>query len=209
MGPKCLLTWVRTPVANYCAKNGSEWTDYFSRYNSGTYNNQFGVVDMNLYYPEQAFPREGLFWIIEQIPGYTHREDVTAILTKQGFWPSYNVPYFEDIFNMSGYGSAAKNKPDKYDYSKCARAKIFARDAPNVSSVDDMKHIMRYNRYTIDPLSKGNPTFAIAARKDLLSENPFPSGAVDGKITSYNLLFPKNNNNEFGGWAISGPTAQD
>lgn len=190
--PKSLLTWVRTTVANYCAKSGSEWTDYFSRYNSGTYNNQFGVVDMNLYTPGQTTLPAGVLWIIEQVPGYTHRDDVTNVLSKQGFWPSYNVPYFEDVFNMSGYGPQAQTKPDKYDYNKCARAKIFSRDASKVSQLVDMQNIMRYNEYTTDPLSKGDPTFAIAARGDLrTSGNPTASGAVDGKVTSYSLLFPK------------------
>lgn len=207
--PKSLLTWVRTTVANYCAKSGSEWTDYFSRYNSGTYNNQFGVVDMNLYTPGKSLSA-GTFWIIEQIPGFTHRDDVTAVLSKQCFWPSYNVPYFKDIFNMSGYTSAAQTNPDKYDYNKCARAQIFGRDAPNVSKLHDMMKIMRSNEYTTDPLSKGDPTFAIAARKDLSKNKPSAGGAVDGKVTSYSLLFPKDKKtNEFGGWAISGPTHQN
>lgn len=207
--PKTLLTWVRTTVANYCAKTGKEWTEFFSRHNSGTYNNQFGVIDMNIYQPGESLPA-GVLWIIEQIPGYTHRGDVTEVLSKQGFWPSYNVPYFDDIFKISGYTSAAQTNPDKYDYTKCARAKIFARDAPKVSTAIEMQQIMRSNKYTTDALSKGDPSFAIAARYDLKTENPHCSGAVDGKITSFSLLFPKDNTtNEFGGWAISGPTTQD
>jgi len=209
LSPKCLLTWVRTTVANYITKSGSEWTEYFSRYNSGTYN-QFGIIDMNLYSLGQKTLPAGVLWIIEQIPGFTHSDDVTGVLSKQGFWPSYNVPYFNDIFNISGYGPYAQKTPDKYNYAKCARAKIFGRDAPKVSDLAAMQKLMRSNEYTTDPLSKDDPTLAVAARADLQTLNPRASGAVDGKVTSYSLLFPKDKSkNEFGAWAISGPTAQD
>lgn len=29
------------------ARNGKEWTDVFSAFNSGTYNNQFMIIDYN------------------------------------------------------------------------------------------------------------------------------------------------------------------
>jgi hypothetical protein len=34
---------------------------------------------------------------------------------------------------------------DKYSYSKCARAQIFARDAPKVATYDQFKALMTYN----------------------------------------------------------------
>ena len=40
-----LFYYVRLQVANWLAKNGKEWTDTFSLYNSGTYNNEWMVVD--------------------------------------------------------------------------------------------------------------------------------------------------------------------
>ena len=36
----------------------------------------------------------GLFWLLEQIPGYFRREDLTPVLQSKTFWPSYNSPYF-------------------------------------------------------------------------------------------------------------------
>lgn len=43
-----------------------------------------------------------LLWVIEQIPGYIHKDDQTETLLRQGYWASYNVPFYPDIFNMSG-----------------------------------------------------------------------------------------------------------
>jgi hypothetical protein len=40
-----VLTWIRTMVANRLATNGPDWASSFSKYNSGTYNNEFHVVD--------------------------------------------------------------------------------------------------------------------------------------------------------------------
>jgi Phospholipase B len=35
---KSLFTWQRSMVANVLATSGEEWTEIFSKYNSGTYN---------------------------------------------------------------------------------------------------------------------------------------------------------------------------
>jgi hypothetical protein len=36
------------------------------------------------------------------MPGLIRAADVTQVLRQQGYWASYNVPYFEDIFKASG-----------------------------------------------------------------------------------------------------------
>jgi hypothetical protein len=37
------------------------------------------------------------FTVLEEIPGLTHWEDMTGTLASDGYWPSFNVPYFDDI----------------------------------------------------------------------------------------------------------------
>ena len=66
----------------------------FPKFNSGTYNNQWMVVDNKLFHPYAEQQRPGLFWVLEQIPGYIRREDLTEVLQARTFWPSYNSPYF-------------------------------------------------------------------------------------------------------------------
>ena len=67
----------------------------------------------------------------------------TYLLT--GYWASYNVPYFEKVYNMSGYPEVVAKMGTDFSYQLAPRAKIFRRDEGKVVDLDSMKHIMRYN----------------------------------------------------------------
>ena len=56
-------------VANRISTNGKQWTDTFSRYNSGTYNNQWMVIDLKKVDNETGEILDGAFNVVEQIPG--------------------------------------------------------------------------------------------------------------------------------------------
>ena len=79
-----LMSWVRVMVANYLGTDGKSWTNTFSKYNGGTYNNQWFVVDMKKFARGRAAQPSGLLWVLEQIPGFIHSADQTEYLTK---WP--------------------------------------------------------------------------------------------------------------------------
>ena len=59
--------------------------------------------------------------------GHIHTEDLTHVLTGQGYWPSYNTPYFRDIFNLSGSPDSVAKYGDWFTYDKTPRALIFKR----------------------------------------------------------------------------------
>jgi hypothetical protein len=44
-----VLEFVHNIIANCLANSGKEWTDIFGLYNSGTYNNQFMIIDYKKY----------------------------------------------------------------------------------------------------------------------------------------------------------------
>ncbi len=100
--PQSVLSWIRAIVANRMSSNGDAWTYHFSMYNSGTYNNQWMVVDYKEFVPGSPVQSNTL-WIVEQIPGFCERfvirphcinltrGDVSDVLAKQGYWASYNV----------------------------------------------------------------------------------------------------------------------
>jgi len=54
--------------------------------------------------------------------------DMTDHLSTYGYWPSYNIPYFEFVYNISGYPSQYEQYGDIMSYSMCPRAQIFRRD---------------------------------------------------------------------------------
>ena len=100
--PRSLLTWLRSILANRLSSNAKTWTEVFAKYNSGTYNNQFQILDLKLIDTENKMIKDNAFWIIEQIPGKTPSQNMTGIL-RNGYWPSYNSAYFRDIRTISGY----------------------------------------------------------------------------------------------------------
>jgi len=128
-------------------------------------------------------------------------------LQTQGFFPSYNIPYFNLTYNLSGYLPYYEKYGNTYSYSQCARAQIFHRDAPKVETMDDMRKIMRFNEYQTDPLSLHDACRSISARCDLNSpwavdtlNNYSAFGALDSKITNQAMV-PKMEN-----IAVAGPT---
>ncbi|ETV99103.1 hypothetical protein, variant [Aphanomyces invadans] len=139
--PQSCLSWLRTKVANALAVDGPTWTTHFSAFNSGTYNNQWMVLDTSRF-ANGTLLAHGLT-LLEQLPGDIVVGDVSAVVNAQGYWASYNIPYFEHIYNKSGIAAMASTD-SSWSHQDCARAKIFRRDAPHVQSIAHLKRLMRY-----------------------------------------------------------------
>jgi len=214
--PDTVPEWVRNIVANRLASTGAQWGDIFTRHNSGTYNNQFMILDYKLFTPGQTTLRPGFFVFCEQMPGFTETADLTGLLQRDTYFGAYNVAFFKTIMDKSGGTDMVKKYGPWYSYEHTARAEIFRRDHVKVTNLDGMKRIMRYNDFKNDPLSRCegcNPPYtgenAIAARCDLNDPHgtyPIASWgfrdhcATDAKITSYAL------SKKFQVVAQSGPT---
>lgn len=69
-------------------------------------------------------------------------------LSLAGYWPSYNIPFHEKIYNLSGYASYVVKYGMDFSYELAPRAKIFRRDQGKVTNLESMKYIMRYNSKT-------------------------------------------------------------
>jgi len=197
-----LLCWVRSTISNQLAKTAKEWTDIFARYNSGTYNNQWTVVDYKLFSPGEELPNHDVVWILEQLPGYTESRDVTWFLRKYSYWPSYNIPYQTRISQLSGF-DVKGNELDWWRWGYSPRAKIFQRDHAKVTDIASLRALMRYNNYQHDEFSRCscNPPYTaeagISARGDLNPANgsyEIPGmghrnhGSLDYKGTNYTLF---------------------
>ncbi|KAM6943857.1 putative phospholipase B-like 2 isoform 2-T2 [Lycodopsis pacificus] len=211
-----VMEWLRNIVANRLAATGKEWAEIFSMYNSGTYNNQWMIVDYNHFTPGRTDIKEDLFVVLEQIPGLVVYSDKTQELLEKGYWASYNIPYYENVFNASGWNELVEKFGPWFSLDHSPRAQIFKRNQTAVTDMDSMVRLMRYNNFKEDPLSKcegcnphANGENAISARSDLNPANgTYPFGALwqrshggtDMKMTSFGMF------RDYGMLAVSGPT---
>eukprot|EP01061_Rhynchopus_euleeides_P031823 TRINITY_DN526_c0_g1_i3.p2 TRINITY_DN526_c0_g1~~TRINITY_DN526_c0_g1_i3.p2 ORF type:complete len:536 (+),score=260.16 TRINITY_DN526_c0_g1_i3:43-1650(+) len=194
--PESLLAWQRVRAASVVAKTGEEWHQAVSTSHSGTYCNQYMIVDYNKFTPGKPLVA-GTLYVIEEIPGQIPGGDMTEILS-YGYWPSYNVPYFPNIYATSGMQALALRGVPSADYQTAPRALIFRRDADTVVDLDSYKAILRYNEYKSDPYAEGKPCNAVCCRGDLEGGSAF--GCYDTKVTHQGLF------QEMTAHAVNGPT---
>ena len=191
LDPNTLMCWMRTMVANRLTDDSYSWTQIFSKYNSGTYNNQFQILDLKLIDTINKKIYPGAFYIVEQLPGSCDTQDITEHL-KKGYWPSYNTPFIRAVRERSGVIDAVIKNPNltaTQDYDTCARAKIFRREQTKVKDIESYKNLIRYNDYLNDEFSEGKPNLSIAARYDLNDEESSSCyGATDAKFASINEI---------------------
>lgn len=192
--------WVRVIVATRAATTAEQWHEVFYQHNSGTYNNQWMTVDYKRFTPGEPLGA-GLFWVSEQIPGFHHAAEQTMVL-QRGHWPSYNVPFYPDVYERSGYPAIVEQFGPSRSYQLAPRALIFRRDADATQGLAEVQHFMRLNRWNVtqaatgklDPLF-GTPDSAIAARADLMpvgpggdGRGPRLGGAIDCKIVTSEMM---------------------
>lgn len=103
---KSVPGWIRSAVASNLAKTGNEWIDYYMKYNSGTHNCQWVIVDQ-----AQLQTNKNVVIFLEQAFSLFKISDMTDKLLKNGFVASYNVPFNSQIIN-------------KLDYQRCIRSYI-------------------------------------------------------------------------------------
>ena len=196
-----IMEFSRVMIANRLAESAEDWTEIYSRYNSGTYNNQWMVLDYKKFSPGNI--ADGTLYVLEQLPGYIERQDMSYVLREKKYWASYNIPFFAEVYNRTGTREMADKFGDWFTHEGHPRAKIFKRDEGKVNDIPSLLKLMRYNDFMNDPFSKcvcipnnASGENAIASRSDLNPADgtyPIPEeahrlhGATDTKITSYRL----------------------
>jgi hypothetical protein len=166
--PQQIFTWLRALHASWCTAGGREWTDVFIQHNSGTYNNEYLVVDAKKFERFEK-PAQDLLWIIEQYPGVYRSQDITSVLVEKGFFPSFNTPWFEDLYNLAGFPETVEEWGDLgnyWTYNTSARFYLFEREAQRLLTFDEFRSFMRYNNWKRDLYSNGDPGQMILARYD-------------------------------------------
>jgi hypothetical protein len=178
------------------------------------------IVDYNKLEDNTEELQDGVFTVLEQLPGKFIVQDQTEVLRNRTYWKSYNRAFYPEIFELSG----AQEKVDKYGdwftHDKTPRSKIIDRDHGKIKDLESFMSFMRYNDFENDPLAKVSgcdpeniPAGSIANRLDLSDPNLNCSfaeydhmvghwgyGALDAKVAS-KLSFPLLNFD-----AVAGPT---
>jgi len=207
---------VRVMVANRLATTGKQWVELFSKHNSGTYNNQWMVVD---YKKARQGSWTGVLWVVEQIPGSLVSRDMTEHLTTTSYWASYNRAFFQETFLQTGGQEITRLYGDWFSHDKNPRAREFQAHQHTVVDQETMMELLRSNNYqssshsTPAGCSGSIPSAAIAARADLQSVNISCSweredymvghrayGAIDAKVVSATSA------EVLGFLAVAGPT---
>ena len=198
---KAVPSWIASLAANQLATSGEEWAKVFRRHNAGTYNCQWMIVDYTKF--KKGSPLlPGTLWVLETIPGASQMQDMTSQLQSNGYWLSANRPFFQPIRDATGYQF---RDDDLVSFDNNPRAKIAHEHVHNqkeVRSLEQLMWFMRYNKFTEDAASHGDPSYTVAARADLDRVHPTLNGAVDAKCVDAASVANMRT------MAISGATAQ-
>jgi hypothetical protein len=189
--------YIRISVAHRLATSGKDWTEIFKQNNSGTYNSQWMIIDTNALAANNP-TYEGLFHVLEQSPGLIVVEDKSADLHKDGYWGSFNRPYFKEICDNSGFTEMLQTYGLNYSYNENPRAQLIISYIHNVTDMAAFKNLMQFNKN-----SNGTDYInTIAPRFDLAFESYIKktSGAIDSKVVSLEMIKESNID------AISGPS---
>ena len=170
---------MRVLVANKLGTDGKTWSALFSKYHSGTYTNQWLVIDSSKINSE-----EGLLTVLEEVPGLIVYNDQTNHLRQFQYWPSYNYPFYPEIQKASGYQKLC-DLDSSNCYESVPRAQLFKANQGSVNDIESFKKLMQLNDWQSNPLSLNNSCDAIACRGDLDGSGAF--GALDAKVGSISL----------------------
>jgi len=185
--------WLRITVANLAFTDQKSWADLYYKYRSGTYNNQWLILDFNNYnaFKNDLSEARDIIWMVEELYDLTSAQDVTQeLLIAQGYVASYNVAYNA---TLEAYSQLDTN------YTTDPRHDLFKKYAPGIKNFEDFKSVMRMNNIS----DTQDYCTAIASRCDLAPDQDYPSGAFDCKITSNEWVGQHQN------WIISGPTSEN
>jgi hypothetical protein len=79
------------------------------------------VVDYKLFAPGRAL-QPGFFSVLEQLPGLIVASDMTSKLVEQGYWASYNRPFYDEVYALSNQSGLVREHGDHFTYNRTARA---------------------------------------------------------------------------------------
>jgi hypothetical protein len=201
--PRTVLTWIRTMVSNRLATDGASWAANFAKHNSGTYNNEFHVVDYNKFAAskQQQYDHDhgdgvggaplrllpGVLTVIDQMPGHVEVSDETAKLQNTGYWASYNRPGLPYSYKAMNYTATVEAYGLHYSHELCARGQIFEMLHTTIIDEASLKKVMRWNKFDGSGTGSGSgsesndtplPTIPKEVTEQMCASGPSASNAI-------------------------------
>lgn len=99
----------------------------------------------------------GLFWVVDQLPGRLHAEDMTEQIVRDGYWLGTGVPTFEELADI---GQVKTNGTDSQQHS------IQEKILNNITDLEGLAKFIRQSAY----------------RGDLDQQHPTAFGNIDMKL---------------------------
>lgn len=95
------------------------------------------AVDYKLFTPGQKVLQPNTVAIVEEIPGLAVSQDMSAWVSENRTWQSYNIPYFPSVYHLTAYDVMEETKgPYWYSWTKHFRRIIFDRESPQIQVGD-------------------------------------------------------------------------
>jgi hypothetical protein len=107
------------------------------------------IVDYKLFNAGQPL-QQGLFTVLEQMPGNIVWQDQTNWLVEKGYWASYNRPFYPAIWTISNQDELVHKHGDHYRWNMTSRAQIFRALQSGVKTGEDYGRIIRHNDFMHD-----------------------------------------------------------
>ncbi|XP_058828649.1 putative phospholipase B-like lamina ancestor [Topomyia yanbarensis] len=123
----------------------------------------------------------GLFWVVDQLPGRLHAEDMTEKIIEDGYWLGNGVPIFKELADIGHVKTNSTNTQQKHS----AQDKILN----NITDLDGIAKFIRQSAYRGD-LDQQNPTAFGNIDMKLFSETNASNGTVIFQAYSGPLFEP-------------------
>ncbi len=116
--PSSVPCWLRSMASNMLAPDGRGWAALFAAFASGTYNNQWQVIDAQKFTPaaggtpagRNGGAQPGLLWLVEEAPGLVHAGiySLAGHLAPGAVGRAYWLPIVLKVFRSGGGPTGAQ-----------------------------------------------------------------------------------------------------
>lgn len=190
--------FIRLMTINFLSDTGVEWVENYKNTKNHLYITQWVVVDYNqlsLYNARNSeLTKKGIIQVLEEVPSKVFSEDITNKFFEDGYFGSFNYPYFDESFHILGFSKFQELKVKGSDPSVNSRQFIIDKLHNQIHDIESFIKIISYNgfhepnpEFEDDP-SLNDPTNGIMARYDLLQDADY-FGGIDYKVL--NLAYSK------------------